>query len=207
MNGSQITYQMKACDGEKVCDVRLKGEDKCGEFYNQQLAYPGEYCRNDKECIKGVCSKDNSTCTLNPGNTTCEDDTDCNPGFFCKNKNCENLKMFNETCSKEDKCHPSTVCNFSTCVKLGSGEIDQKASSPIACKSFYLEGGVCKDGPKLTGYSDDGLACPKDTNQCEYKQGDKVVSNDKCRCGRGPKGTTYCQPGRGDIDMQPVRFS
>jgi hypothetical protein len=204
LNNSNTIFQMKECDGEKVCDVRLKGDDKCEDSYKQKVAYPGEFCRNDSECIKGTCSKD-KICTLNPGNTTCEDDTDCNPGLFCKASNCEKLKMFNESCSGEDKCHPSTVCNYSVCVKLGSGIIGQKASAPIACKSFYLEGGACQEGPKLTNHSEDGLAC-NEGYLCEYTKVDKSKYNDKCRCGRGAMGAQYCQPGRGDIDMQPVRI-
>jgi len=203
INPTNITYTMKACEGDnKVCDVRLKEKDQCADFYDQKLSYPGEYCRNNKECFKGNCPNETHVCTLNPGNTTCEDDLDCNPGLFCKSGNCVKQKMFNETCGKEDRCHPSFACNDSLCIKVGSGENGQKASSPLVCKSFYVEEGVCKEGPKLTNYTDDGLKCPE-SNLCTYTI-DKHDFTDKCRCGRNSAGVKYCQPGRGDINMQDV---
>ena len=208
VNPSNITYQMKACEDSKICDVRLKGEDKCADFYDQKLAYPGEFCRNDKECIRGKCDVNNTKqCILSPGNETCTDDLDCNPGLFCKAGNCVALKMDKEACGKEDKCHPSFACNDSVCVKIGTGKIGEKASSPIICNSFYLEDGVCKEGPKLSNYSEDRpVQCPQE-GVCTYKfkEGDRSFT-DKCRCGRASTGAKYCQPGRGDISMQDVRL-
>jgi hypothetical protein len=185
---------LKACEKDMVCDTnRLKGnEATCAGNYSSAKFYPGEYCRSHSECFSNNCT--NQTCRGFEKNKSCTESWECKEGLHCSNYGCVETFKNDSKCQDEEDCDANLVCSSGICTKIGSKEINKTATVPEACKSFYVEGGLCKEAPKLKSFNE---------THCEYTN-EEVV---KSICGLTELKKKYCPAAPGDVDIQDVSCS
>jgi len=102
-----------------------------------------------------------------------------------------------------DMCAVGFVCN-DHCVPMFSIKKGDKSKSSAACETLFAINGICAEGPRLegkNGYSKEPALC-KDT--CSYFASGKFFMDTPCVCGMDSKGTQYCNPGLGDINIDDV---
>eukprot|EP00830_Metopus_es_P013824 TRINITY_DN3487_c0_g1_i1.p1 TRINITY_DN3487_c0_g1~~TRINITY_DN3487_c0_g1_i1.p1 ORF type:complete len:405 (+),score=64.23 TRINITY_DN3487_c0_g1_i1:67-1281(+) len=195
------TYTINACNNSKVCDIQPSDLPiKCTDYYNYPFRYPGENCRHNAECKRGTCSV-NMTCTGGSKGDTCTDDLDCGPRLYCdsETQTCARALTKDADCTN-GKCDTPYVCNNKKCTSIGSLQIGDIATSPAACKSFYIKDSLCHEGPKLVRNESDPKSGPIEcTEKCTYKLAD-VPYDEPCLCGKTDQMKGYCSPGRAEID-------
>lgn len=207
---NNLIFELKACAGGKVCDLKF-GEtpDTCAASYSTPLRYPGELCSANSECFSNVCDEKTKLCTSGIEGADCEDDMGCSAGLYCSaDQKCAKVKNETEDCTAA-KCDAGLVCNSGVCAKIGQLKIGEAATALAACKSFFIIGGFCAEGPKLVreqGIDNEAgpTKCSATKNECKYALGNDTQT-DACICGRTDKAEQkYCNPGKGDIDMKDV---
>lgn len=210
-NKDYDNYDLRVCKGEmKICDYHgnFTTSDICSDHYTTGKMNPGEYCRNDAECVRGGCK--NHHCGGKPANQTCADDFDCDAGLYCKNKMCVGTLAKDGNCTT-DKCDAALVCNNKTCVEIGSLEDGQPATNVDACKSLYIGANkTCAPGLKLRYNSTaeidpkyGPLTCTGSRTNCEYYNDKGDHATGPCLCGRTDGNLSFCRPGVGDIEYMP----
>lgn len=199
--GNSILY-LKKCKESKVCDITdLHEEQVCKDYYSTPMLLPGEYCRNNTECYSGACTKDSNICNGTLLNDNCISDSECNPGLYCKEHVCVDTKKENNECDSINKCAAGLICNNKICIKIGSKSYNETATAPAACRSFFIDNGVCAPGPKIN--QSDKYACPE-SGICTYFYGDNNNLTEGCHCGMTNTSKAYCNPGRGDVNSENV---
>jgi len=204
----QLTFHLKPCKDDEKCQLLFGSTpDICRPAKEVPTSYPGEYCEFNENCYGGNCNVTAKVCLGASSGETCTDDSNCNPRLYCDKeiKKCVDVKKENDACSFSQKCDTHLVCNKGTCVKIGSLKDEIPASAPAACESFYTAKGVCAKGPKLVRDDKDifPILCP---GHCTYKFEDGHEITENCMCGRNDNGDSYCNPGKGDIDLSDVFF-
>lgn len=188
---------LKPCDSPKICDFRVGIEkSSCIDYVNSR--YPGEYCENDKECLKGKCEKKH--CVVE--NKECTTDLDCNPHYFCAANKCNPTVKLNKPCEESKKCDAGLVCGNKTCVRVGTLKVNETTDSPAACSTLYKRGEVCAEGPKLLTNKSLGLA--KCESYCKYVYPDNTAFTSGCACELNSQPSLVCNPGIADINTEDV---
>jgi len=202
VNGTEMTYRLKKCEKKQYCSYSFPlasdKPDKCsGELPKR---YIGEYCTNNNECHSNNCEPVRKTCTTS--STECKEHGDCDVGLYCSTDNkCVLLETKGQTCDATKKCHVNLICNNGICTEVGSINESESATVPAACKTFYIAGKKCQEGPKLQNES---KLCSKDNDKCIYKDYKNQYIEEKCQCGITAEGKSYCSPGIGDMNMKDV---
>lgn len=194
-----VEVSLRTCNGGQVCDVSPLNlaETFCSPYYTITKFYPGEYCTNSIECYSNTC--DNNKCKGQKENEECTGDIDCNPGLYCLNTRCAKA-VANDVCTEEQKCAANCAKNGDRCDLIGSVDNGKPSHVPGACRSLHIdEEGNCSEGPKLD---------PKQKNkanpeQCSYTVGGKT-KEELPVCGMNKDGHRYCNPGLGDVNIDPV---
>ena len=201
-NGAVIKLR-KCSDESKVCDIKEVEDEEglCSASYSTPKFFPGEYCRADSECYSLKCH--NNTCVGHSLGGSCQEDVECDSGLYCAQGQCVSALGAGKTCSEEIKCKANLVCDAGTCVLIGSKKDGEDSSMQGACASFFASNGKCKHGPTLI---DQGgrTKCPA-SGQCEYNVKDEKGFSLPCTCGMTENGDSFCEPGRGDVDISAVR--
>lgn len=193
------TIQLKPCPSPKICDFNI-GLHKSQCEASIKSRYPGEYCDNPGDCLKGEC-KDHR-CTV--GNKECATDLDCGPQHFCETagKTCVRTASEGKECGPLKKCDAGLACGDSKCVKVGSLKENDKAILPAACSTLHIRQGKCAQGPKLVRNGGEGPAqCDK---ECQYKYSDNTTFPTGCVCELSSDPKLLCNPGIGDVDIKDV---
>ncbi len=210
----EVVYSLQPCrrPGD-ICDIiHPFGQiDTCAAYSSRGTLFPGEYCRNDKECISSKCVTTDErirVCRGNDENGICGEDEDCNPGLSCQHKVCKSVASLGAACDADKRCSAAAVCEGGKCVKIGSKKKGENAATPAACATFYISKGKCATGPKLHGVKGSNKeACP--SNQlCTYTF-DAAPTEEiatPCSCGMTDTTEAFCIPGRGDIHLDNVRL-
>ena len=208
-----IVHTLNPCKNQdEFCDfVHPFGEtDQCVLYGSRPELYPGEFCKDDQECISGTCQAKKKgqpkVCIGNEREEYCDNDGDCNPGLYCHSHLCKPVVPLGSKCDDEHKCSATGVCDLNECVLIGSKSPGDASDVPAACSTFFIFKGECAKGPKLKA---DGVAqkamCPK-TGECVYKleaeSGIKITQ--PCKCGMVDDTAPYCMPGNGDIQYSDV---
>jgi len=190
-------YRVQPCKKPLVCDTSSSTFPwHCKRYARTKL--PGEYNENQEECISNIST--NSTCQGLSEGSDCNQDKECNYGLYC-NKKCMKTLKEDESCDEENKCGAFLVCN-GKCIKMGSLENDAATIDSRACNSFYSLNNTCKPGPILIK-SKQKFGPTVCTGMCFYKTDDKhLILN--CTCGRSNLGVAYCNPGKGDFNLDTV---
>lgn len=210
---NKIVYNIMPCkDTNSICDINSESEIKqCKKNTDVKTLYPGEYCKDDGQCLAGNCTK--NICTVN--NTNCTSDIDCSPKFFCntennKNGTCKPLVEIGHDCNKSSKCVVTAICNETNltkgrCVPIGSISEGGSSSTPFACSTFFMENNICTKGYEYSPEDKDAYQqCPK-SGSCIYKKNGKTITRN-CACGFSDGGNKYCEPGAESLDVSKVIF-
>lgn len=197
------TLFLGECDKDKYCHYLFSDKvENCSDTPPKK--YPGEFCEKKEECLSNNCTKNVCNATKIES-MECSSHAECDVGFYCgKKKTCVKLKDHNETCSKDEPCKVSMVCSNSKCVGRGTIKDGGEASVPEACESFYLKEKKCQEGPKLANTE---KKCKDENTTCTYKYtNNETAFIRRCKCGVTEDGSSYCAPGIGDINIEPVLF-
>ena len=103
-------------------------------------------------------------------------------------------------CKEEGKCASDKICYEGECVDLFSFDNDKPSTIPGICKSYYVEGGKCVEGPILV--NKETLNCPN-SRDCTYKVLNKEF-NKSCICGQDEDGNKFCPLEKGDFYLSKV---
>ena len=183
---------------------------------NKELAYPGEPCSKNADCITNSC-KANTCIGLGPGsyctsNSVCEVGLFCGISYFCTQQlslgmsctsdfQCKNGLACNSTLFVEGTCilYFSIPSGFPTgnCVDLLTDGISNLCSSG-ACYLLnpgYDSIGVCE--PAYYNLYEYPRICEED-NDCVGYNGVNTTIGD-CACGLDMNGFAYCDAFNGDL--------
>jgi hypothetical protein len=205
MNGSQLLVQLRKCTDNLICPFTgdLDEDEFCIKPSN---LYPGDYCEDPAFCQSQNCQ--NNVCKGSIKDANCSADIDCDIGLFCLNNKCSETIKLNNPCNASAKCAVDSICMNGTCIQIASLELAAQTYAPAACKSFYMENGVCKAGPRLDGLTkgDTATPCPEDS-KCKYTANDGNSYTEGCTCGMQEENKAVCRIGEGDVDLSDVRWS
>ena len=89
---------------------------------------------------------------------------------------------------------------------MGSLQNGAPATTSQACKSNFIEYGMCAEGYKLLGSNgkEGPTVC---TNECHYENSNKQEKTLDCTCGMTETGKGYCKILEGDLNFTDVLFS
>jgi hypothetical protein len=173
------------------------GSYKCKPKVQKYL--PGEYC--GQECVLCISGMSKNDICLGKNETNdCSRTEECNPGLFCSLGKCKNLTKAGEVCNRTILCSPTSVCAKGICTTIGSLGNNNNSDVHEACKSFYSDGTVCVDAPKL--YND---SC-QSTDHCTHNRSGEMLTI-KCKCGWTDSTSAICPSARGDVNANDVRVS
>lgn len=186
--GTQITYQLKACEAGKVCPFKsITGTTttaNCG-VEDSLPVYAGGACNTtDKKCIAGLtCDTTTNKCKVEDA-TKCTNHSDCEYGKACLGaagtKTCQAQLADGTACTEADsyECTNGSACfkkqdNTFECKKLFSlanGERTSEVKFPDAiennvvsfCQSGFSDNGICRNLTLKTT-----TACNADAD-CKY---------------------------------------
>ena len=202
------TFHLSPCNDSKICSIHFASKpDLCSINSTQASRYPGEICKDNVDCFSGKC--EGKLCVGVEFNGSCSEDLDCGPGLYCNDTGvCDLTKNATENCTRIEECTPSAICNLGKCVQIGSLLLNDSATAPAACASFYVENGKCSSGPKLVrGLNDSKTGPIKCPGMCKYMKSNDIDSYEMpCQCGMTELGLSFCNPGKGESDIHLVRF-
>jgi len=206
---NRYNYKINPCPKGKYCNLDFNAkESKCIEFLNER--FPGEYCENKDDCQSGKC--ENGKCANITHNGSCDNHANCSLGHFCHSatKECTKVKALDESCNKGEMCGVGLACNNNTCVTMFSIKNGSRSTSSAACETFFARNGICVEGLRLDMESLFGERNDKSKEpvickgECPYIAENRDRINSSCVCGMDFRGTEYCNPGLGDIDIDDV---
>lgn len=165
----------------------------------------GEYCNDSISCIRGNCTRKHFCEYDDDDHITCSSHDDCSPGHYCDlhDKKCVVTADYGKNCSNEVRCRVEALCDKGVCTKLASIDNGQPANVVSLCKSFYMEGGICKEGSKFTGAR---KYFPDEDGLCHYQKADGVNYTESSICGVTNDSKPVCRPAEGDADMSHVKI-
>ena len=210
-NGT-FDYMLQPCKNQSnFCNISESFNEPsyCVPHPQMPTLLPGEYCKNNKECLSNVCKTlkrgEGTVCYGTEKNHACKADENCNPGLYCLSGSCQPLLGLGKRCDAKRKCVVTAVCDKEVCVNIGSKNLGDHAQIPSACSSFYVYEGKCAKGPFLIFESAvDELKCPK-SGECIYYMPDlNVNKSEPCICGMSDNSEGYCMLGRGNMVMDDV---
>ena len=202
----KLVYELRECHGGKICDIYdIMQEAKCKESYSHPIKYPGEYYRNETECINNKYDNKTHRCIGANETSNCTSDEDCDAGLYCTpvNNTCVKTLKEGKVCDMSTKCAPYLVCNKGNCTLQASLENGEKANVEAACRSFFInKEGQCADGPKLIREKMDPRTGPTFCNDglCKYRLGNETFT-EPCTCGYLESGKPLCAPQEGDVSL------
>ncbi len=212
-------FLLNPCNYSQSCNLSLAidSTDSCTDLHSPPSRYPGESCDAASECLGGrPCFQ--GFCLGKRVTEVCDRDEDCGPGLHCVVSTdypgvCLPMMGLNETCDQGERCNVFLTCNNGICQKIGALGIGQPATNAMACDSFYIENGLCAVGPKLRRKKgkevNNNATGPEECGPegiCEYFTQSGSNLSAPCQCGKTESGKAFCNPGRGDLDMTPVRL-
>ena len=204
VKGDEVIIKLRKCANDSlICDIsgELEIEDLCKTSYSSPLYYPGEYCRDNQECYSNICT--NHICV--GSNDTCKENEDCSAGLYCKNDKCTDaLKAGADGCDATNKCVANAICDSGKCLLIGSKENEGNATISGLCRSMYSYEGKCMNGPRIEN-ENDLKACPA-SGSCTYKLDNEQNITEECSCGMKATEDKLCNPGRGNIKVNDVRY-
>lgn len=78
------------------------------------IAWPGESCKVDQNCIYGMCIK--GICNAQNLGMECSVSDQCNPGLYCKSNKCAfQIEPDSSGCTSDYDCVNGAGCNFGIC--------------------------------------------------------------------------------------------
>lgn len=188
---------LRPCHSPKICDFGVGANGSyCKDYIKSR--YPGEYCKDNEECLKGECTSNH--CKVK--NEECTTDLDCSPQYFCDENKCKPTAKLNEKCGQTKKCDAGLVCGDETCVKIGNLGVNMTTNSPAACSTLHKRGKFCAEGPKLV--TNKSLELTKCESDCKYVYPDKTTFYSGCSCELNSQPSLICNPGIADINIEDV---
>jgi hypothetical protein len=214
--------QLQICDktGLSYCDVTgtITKNYTCTGSPPQSpyVAYPGEFCIDDSDCVTGTCTS--NVCVGQLAGSQCNSNSDCdvglycNPGFFCAPQ-----KTYLQPCTNDYQCGNSMGCNNTlfedgVCIEYYSIPNGQIVGSCIDMLQESISN-LCQSGSctLLNNYTDTvGVCSPPYTTLsknfpivCEqdsdcYGYNGINVTTGTCSCGMDMYGRAYCNAFSGD---------
>ena len=183
------------------------------------LPYIGESCNSTHSCLQGECL--NERCTGLAAGMKCVNNTVCDAGLRCSQGKCSELmKEGSWGCTSDVDCEVQSGCNFingrffGLCTHYyslltGSQATDCTSGRSNLCHSTYCKPQTfspyplyfCIEAPVL----ERGIAVPCTDDRDCYGLSKPWLYEGKCRCGRNPQGTAYCDVFAGDLPGLNVR--
>ena len=159
--------------GDRTCTIPHEyGSDG---YCEDKKRYPGEYCDSNNQCHEGNKCK-GYVCRGRKVGEFCNSHINCDVELYCNNKRCTEPT---NTCDKNKLCKSNEVCDNGKCVVMAQLENGANAFVPAACKSYYLVGNKCHEGPKLNPNTN------SKESFCKYKIGNNIINGSKiCKIGR-----------------------
>lgn len=197
----KMAFFVKKCKEDTYCHYKFPSvAEKCTK--DPPKRYPGEYCKDENECLKNLKCTGHICTQENIG--ACDENMDCAIGYFCNNeRRCQKLRINGTECSFDLPCDVNFACSGRYCVALGSVPKGKEADVPAACETFFIDtDGKCQEGYKLDSPKEQ---CTNEKPECLYKR-KKDERRTPCSCGTTAEGKSYCGKGEGDIDFAPVSF-
>ena len=197
MSAKDNTFNFITCKERYKCILLDNSTElaKCRNSSNlTNLA--GEYCDNNEyycghglECVSNICRGKNVS-------DPCQSDSECDTELYCFKGNCTSPT---KKCDEDgSKCRSNEFCAKGICVIIAQLPNGNLSDSPAACKSYYVMGGKCADGPKLK-------ESKNKSEICEYEIGGKKYI-DTGICEKSEKGGKFCPLGKGNINIDNVIF-
>ncbi|CAG9316870.1 unnamed protein product [Blepharisma stoltei] len=177
----------------------------------QALAYPGEACALNSDCVYGNCYA--YVCKGLGKGVNCTSHEQCDPGLYCSlNSTCqEQIAANGSGCRSSYDCKNYAGCNMTYSMdngicfayaSLAIGQIVTDCANGFSqmCKTGFCKVsdwfgnlGVCATAPTSVALPQ---ACTIYTD-CQGTDGTNLYLS-SCSCGYNPKGTGYCAPFIGD---------
>ncbi|MEK7619362.1 MAG: DUF4215 domain-containing protein, partial [Patescibacteria group bacterium] len=103
----------------------------------------GEACKNNSECVSGVCGPDKKCARGSKSEgEACGFDAECREGFKCDQGKCTSiLRRIGQSCSQASEC-ASRLCVSGSCSQ-GSADVGSKCTHPDQCKTLNCYQGAC----------------------------------------------------------------
>ena len=170
--GSNTFYWVRKCKGAKVCVTLPYYNGIIGSCsIKVRPHYDGESCANGNKCSSGICG--GTSCKgLNP-NVKCEVGLgQCQKGYLCRDSKCQKPIENGQACGtsgttvsfsgiyivystsyfnpSKNPCKLNYVCSRTSsntsipiCTEIGSQDNGVTVDNPLACKSGFVDSGVC----------------------------------------------------------------
>eukprot|EP00826_Nyctotherus_ovalis_P003074 TRINITY_DN10617_c0_g2_i2.p1 TRINITY_DN10617_c0_g2~~TRINITY_DN10617_c0_g2_i2.p1 ORF type:complete len:229 (+),score=52.04 TRINITY_DN10617_c0_g2_i2:696-1382(+) len=179
------------CKDGLACLMDNKGVGMCKKPGDIKGKYAGEYCESNPQCRTDNCV--NNVC-VGKKDGKCTTHADCDVEQFCDKEKCAKIEG---ACSVANNkpCKSNEVCNGDVCVRLASIDNGKPSQVPAACKSYYIKDKKCEQGPTLKR---------EDKGMCVYQVGKDPEYTDTKVCVRDSKGSSFCDPGRGKMNINDV---
>ena len=162
-------------------------------YYLRNLA--GEYCDDNEYCSFGLQCV-NNICRGKSAPELCQLDSECDAELYCFKGKCTSPT---NNCSEDGtKCKSNEFCANGTCTIIAQLPNGKDSNFPAACKSYFVLGNKCEDGPKYKKNINNSETCFYEINKKEY--------NDSGMCKKSEDGGRFCPLGKGDINIDNVIF-
>lgn len=190
--GSSEVVYASACPAGTYCSL----EGVCTgmkQKYQDNAAYPGEYCDSETPCKYGNCNS--GMCDGKKNGELCGDHGECEAGLRCHHTCKPLFKAKQRGCLSDLDCTSDSGCNFGECTAYFS----MKPKSPVEkCENlsnYMCASSMCDNGKCLAEqYSDKyPKECLADSD-CQSNGGYFVG----CICGLNSEAKSYCLPFPGD---------
>lgn len=182
----------------------------CQKVPSIQPTYPGGKCKNDTECIYGLCYE--GKCNNKNDNRECHSYEECEINETCFDNECVPY-IENVQCRDSHECGFNKFCMNMFCIDAyseddysnvtGKGEItdliDKTDRPDLICKSgnYYKKDNRYYCG-KLYNIDD---TC---RDECRYKNhlGEIITSKESCLCGYNKDRAKHCALGNGEKEYE-----
>ncbi|OMJ86716.1 hypothetical protein SteCoe_11725 [Stentor coeruleus] len=169
------------------------------------VAWPGESCKVDQNCIYGMCIK--GFCNAQNLGMNCSVSDQCNPGLYCKSNKCAfQIEANNPGCTSDYDCINGAGCNNGICVNYFSINLSTPLSNCINNENLLCPNITCGMKSDKNYYCGGGVnsntnACTS-SNEC-VSSVDKILQvtfNSQCACTLGNPAKSLCTLMPSDIN-------
>jgi hypothetical protein len=219
-NDSEDTFYVESCEDGYTCTpgAEATANFTCISDLTNPFAYPGEACKDAKDCISNVCT--NGYCKGSTLSAACSLDYDCDPGLYCdkdSTKTCLPVLSKDAACSRDWECDYDYYCHIKvgetsgTCTDYfsvaASEEVESCGGSYVdyQCSTGYCVEHTNESTEKTTYFCSEIFSLNSPSDPCNADVDCSGTNSDKtltvystCSCGYSNDASAYCQLLPGD---------